>query len=391
MSNNYHLYQKQRSLNYNYIDRVVKSYIEQGGAIFHIYPLIATIDTNGNEHLIEQGSVGDSVLNENPKRKYSKETYDLWGVTMMNTPTFSFNFDGLSLLDGDEKEISFHYNSMVAQLGRKIVIGDVIEWSWLRDLDILGSETAANKFYQVTSSERDEKGWAANYKYHLWKIKCKPITNSPEFSDLFNNGEENTFYEDVNSENGGGGMDPNNTTNDNELKNNDDVLEEAEINGPSYRLHDEHHIYLDKNDKIYDEYGRFIPQGIDGIPNDLNCDNIKYGEFFPDSSEVKNGDYFLRSDYNPPRLYQRIINENTNQGHWKLVEYDNREEWTGVPAIIRRAINMNEKIILNDGSELSRQQNIKDLVPARVKKEHKNKRPWNKITLIQPDKTPTGI
>ena len=186
-ANNYHLYQKQRSANYNYIDRVVKSYLEQGGGLFHIYPMVSVIGTDGVEHKIgEKGfTIGDPVFNETPKRKYSRETFDLWGVTQMKVPQFSFSFSGLSLLDGDEKEISFHYNSMVAQLGRKIMIGDVIEWTWLRDLDVLGVETGQNRFYQVTSSERDEDGWAANYKYHLWKVKVKPITNSPEFQDYY--------------------------------------------------------------------------------------------------------------------------------------------------------------------------------------------------------------
>ena len=389
--NRYHLFQKERSNNYNYIDRVVKSYLEQGGALFHVYPIVSLVGNDGVSHNIgDKGFlVSDPVFNENPKRKYSRETFDLWGVTMMNTPQFSFSFSGLSLLDGDEKEISFHYNSMVAQLGRKLIVGDVIEWTWLRDLDVLGMETGANKFYQVTSSERDEKGWAANYKYHLWKVKVKPITNSPEFSDLFNNGKENDFYEDVNSGNGGGGLDPNNTTTKNELSIMDAVLEEAEATGPSFRLHDEHHVYLDENNEVYVE-NRFISQGIDGIPNQLECANIEFGEFFP--SDPKNGDYFLRVDYNPPRLFKRMVSEETNEGRWQLVEFDNREKWTGVPAILRSHIN-NDKTFKNEnGEEVKHQQNIKDLVKARVKKEHNKPRNWKEISKICPDMdVPTGI
>lgn len=388
--NRYHLFQKERSNNYNYIDRVVKGYIEQGGALFHVYPIASLVGSDGVTHNIgEKGFlVSDPVFNENPKRKYSRETFDLWGVTMMNTPQFSFSFSGLSLLDGDEKEISFHYNSMVAQLGRKLIVGDVIEWTWLRDLDVLGMETGANKFYQVTSSERDEKGWAANYKYHLWKVKVKPITNSPEFSDLFNTGKENDFYEDVNSGNGGGGLDPNNTTTKNELSIMDAVLEEAEATGPSFRLHDEHHVYLDENNEVYVE-NRFISQGIDGIPNQLECANIEFGEFFP--SDPKNGDYFLRVDYNPPRLFKRMVSEETNEGRWQLVEFDNREKWTGVPAILRSHIN-NDKTFKNEnGEEVKHQQNIKDLVKARVKKEHNKPRNWKEISKICPDMdVPTG-
>lgn len=391
-TNNYHLYQKERSQNYNYIDRVVKSYLEQGGGMFHIYPMKAIVDNDGNEH--EIGTTGfyvsDAVFNENSKRKYSRETFDLWGVTMMNTPTFSFNFDGLSLLDGDVKEISFHYNSMVAQLGRKILVGDVIEWTWLRDLDILGYDQAANKFYQVTSSERDEKGWAANYKYHLWKVKCKPITNSPEFEDLFNTGKENDFYEDVNSPNAGGGLDPNNTATDNELAINDQVLEEADLIGPSFRLHDEHHIYLDENNRLYDDTNRFIPQGLDGIPNHLNCVDVPFGEFFPDSSTVKDGDYFLRIDINPPRLFRRF-NTNGRWG-WKMVEYDNRTAWRGVPNILLSHINNDKEVTFENGEVQKSRQDVKDLVKARIKKEHNNPRPWDEIILKGPDMDkPTGI
>lgn len=388
--NNYHLYQKGRTQNYNYIDRVVKNYMEMGGGLFNIYPLKSIIDANGIEHPIEENVIGDAVLGENPKRKYSRETFDLWGVTLMNTPKFSFNFDGLSLLDGDEKEITFHYNSMVTQLGRKLIVGDVIEWTWLRDLDILGSETGANKFYYVSSSERDEKGWDANYKYHLWKIKCKPITNSPEYSDLFNDGKENDFYEDVNSENPGGGLDPNNNASNSELEVMDRILEEAEQD-VSFRLHDEHHVYLDENNQPYIE-NQFISEGIDGIPNQLNCEDIKFGDYFPPSNEVQNGEYFLRTDYNPPRLFKRIIDEN-NSGRWLLTEFDNRTKWTGVPSLLLHHINNDITITKNDGTIMNQKQNIKDLVKARVKKENNASRPWSEIIKKNcPDtNAPTGI
>ena len=101
-ANHYHLYQKQRSKNYNYIDRVVKSYLEQGGGLFHIYPMVAVVGSDGVEHKIGEAGfvIGDPVFNESPYRKYSRETFDLWGVTQMKTPQFSLTFSGLSLLDG---------------------------------------------------------------------------------------------------------------------------------------------------------------------------------------------------------------------------------------------------------------------------------------------------
>lgn len=388
--NQFHLYQKQRSLNYLYIDRVVKNHIEMGGGLFHIYPLIGAIKNDGSVIPLdsEDAVVSDPVFNENSKRKYSHITFDLYGYTKMNTPTFSFSFSGLSLLDGDEKEISWHYNSMVSQLGRKIVVGDVIEVSWMRDLDILGKDYAANKFYVVTESARDENGWAPNYKYHLWKTKMKPITNSPEFSDLFSpsTDPDDPFYEDINSPNGGGGINLDNTTQDKELDIMDSILEEAEA-GVSFRLHDEHHVYLDENMELYvDKRPNIV--GIDGIPAESTCEEVKYGEFFPDSSEVKEGDYFLRIDYDPPRLFKRVA-DNGRTG-WAIIEFDDREKWTGVPAILRNVIN-NENSFENEmGETVQMRAHIKDLVKARVKKEHKNPRPWNK-ELQQEIKENTGV
>lgn len=371
-TNNFHIYQKQRSQNYNYIDRVLKSYVEQGGGLFHIYPMLSVIDTKGIEHNIGENGFtsSDPVFNENPKRKYSRETFDLWGVTQMKPPSWQYVLAGMSDLDSDEKTLIVHYNSMIAQIGRKIIPGDVVEISWLRDLDILGQETAQNKFYVVSGSQRHDQAWDPNYKFHLWELKMKPLPASPEYSDLYNTGKENDFYEDIGSANGGGGLDPNNTTAKNELDIMDKILEEAEEKGPSYRLHDEHHLFLDDNESIYVE-NRFIPNGNDGIPAELNCANVEFGEDFPENPNIDS--YFLRIDFNPPRLFKRL------EGKWQLISYDNRTAWRGVPNILLSHINNDDKIIFENGEIQNSRQNIKDLVKARVKKEHNKPRPWNEI------------
>lgn len=379
----FHLYQKERSNNYNYIDRVVKNYFEMGGMLMHVYPMKSIVDAKGVEHQIgEEGLyVSDNVFVENNQRRYFRETFDLYGVTQMKPPTWTTLFSGLSSLDGDEKQVWIHYNSMIAQLGRKIIVGDVIEFSWIRDLDILGKESAANKFYQVTSSERDEASWAPNYKFHIWLLKLKPITNSPEFEDLFNKGEEDEFYEPVNSDNGGGGLDPEMTQDDNLNDINDKNLEEAEED-VSFRLHDEHHVYMLEDTNPYKE-GRFIPIGIDGIPAELNADQVPMGDSFPRYAEV--GSYYLKTNFNPPRLYVR------EEGHWKLIGYDARTKWMGVPNVLLQTVNNTDSVSFSDGTELTKRQNIKDLVKARVKKEHNAPKDWKKIVQQRFEDTPTGI
>ena len=76
-----------------------------------------------------------------------------------------------------------------------------------------------------------------------------------------------------------------------------------------------------------------------------------------------------------------------------MTEYDNRTRWTGVPNILLRHIN-NDMTLTNEAGEvLPQRQNIKDLVKARVKKEHNNPRPWDDIIKKRiPDMdAPTGI
>lgn len=330
----YHLYQKNRQKNYNYVDDITRTFIEMGGLLVHIYPLIGAVKPDGTVVDVtstNESTVSDVVLNENNKRKYSHTTYDMYVTTTLNPPNFSWTYAGISILDGDVLEMSCHYNMMVETLGRKFIVGDVIEVSAMRDLDVLGKETGQNKFYVVTESLRDENGWGPEYHYHLWKIKCKPIMNSPEYADLFNTevdengnpdpqGGEDGFYVEPGDENGGGGLDPDNTQDDKLQEQVDEILDEAEgedgspendwtTSGVSYRLHNEHHMMLEINDKYYITDGTQIKNrenivGIDGIPAELNCAEVNYGEEFPKQS--KENDYFLRIDYMPPKLYKRV-------------------------------------------------------------------------------------
>ena len=173
-------------------------------------------------------------------------------ITNMNPPNFSWNYAGINILDTNVQEFSVHYNAMIAAIGRKIIVGDVIELPWQRDIDVLGKEKAQSKFYVITESAREESGWGPNYHFYTWKLKAKPVMDSPEFSDLFNDGNttggEDGFYEDLGSINGGGGMDKD-ASQDSQLQDQvDEILKEAEgedgseengweTSGVSYRLY----------------------------------------------------------------------------------------------------------------------------------------------------------
>ena len=178
MTTKYHLYRKYRDKTYNYIDKATKTFYEMGGGLVHVYPLLGFYDNDGNykDLVTENGvSIGDPVLNENNKRKYSHTTYELYMITNMNPPNFSWNYAGINILDTNVQEFSVHYNAMIAAIGRKIIVGDVIELPWQRDMDVLGKERAQSKFYVITESAREESGWGPNYHFYTWKLKAKPV------------------------------------------------------------------------------------------------------------------------------------------------------------------------------------------------------------------------
>ena len=129
--------------------------------------------------------------------------------------------------------------------------------------------------------------------------------------------------------------------------------------------------------------GRFIPIGIDGIPAELNAEDVPMGNSFPQNPKV--GDYYLKTNFNPPRLYVR------GEGYWKLIGYDARTKWMGVPNVLLQATNNDKTVTFEDGLELPQRQNIKDLVKARVKKEYRKPKDWKEIVKQKYEDTPTGI
>ena len=74
-----------------------------------------------------------------------------------------------------------------------------------------------------------------------------------------------------------------------------------------------------------------------------------------------------------------------------MIGYDARTKWMGVPNRLLQAINNDETVTFEDGTTLDKRQNIKDLVKAKVKKEHNAPKDWKKIVKQKFEDTPTGI
>jgi hypothetical protein len=75
---------------------------------------------------------------------------------------------------------------MIDLIGRKLMVGDVIELPHLLDYNPL-KETipvALKRFMQITDSNYASEGFSPTWFPHLWRIKCEPLVDSEEFSQI---------------------------------------------------------------------------------------------------------------------------------------------------------------------------------------------------------------
>jgi hypothetical protein len=75
---------------------------------------------------------------------------------------------------------------MIDLVGRKLMVGDVLELPHLLDYNPLNETipVALKRFYQITDSNYASEGFSQTWYPHLWRIKCEPLVNSEEFTDI---------------------------------------------------------------------------------------------------------------------------------------------------------------------------------------------------------------
>jgi hypothetical protein len=122
---------------------------------------------------------------ENRDRTYDPNIYRLRGHYNVQNLDFDLSQFGL-FLNNDIIFIVVHYNDMIDIIGRKLMVGDVLELPHLLDYNPL-KETipvALKRFYQITDSNYASEGFSQTWFPHLWRIKCEPLVDSQEFSQI---------------------------------------------------------------------------------------------------------------------------------------------------------------------------------------------------------------
>lgn len=186
------LYTPEKANNYNFLDRTVSEMYKVGGTDLYIHKYMGpNASTPSSDYTqpeyatVDPLNIQDLLFLENRDRIYDSDIYRLRGHYNVQNLDFDLSQFGL-FLNNDIIYITVHYNTMIDIIGRKLMVGDVLELPHLLDYNPL-KETipvALKRFYQITDANYASEGFSPTWYPHLWRIKCEPMTASQEFSQI---------------------------------------------------------------------------------------------------------------------------------------------------------------------------------------------------------------
>jgi len=182
---------------YRFFDRIINEQFTVGGTGInvHLYLGPAT-QTDSTDSTVPEytnptaKNIQDLLFLENRDRVYSPDVYNLRGHYQVNDNDFDLSQFGIQLAN-DTIFIVFHLNNMVDNVGRRLMVGDVLELEHLKDyypLDLDAVPEALRKYYVIKDVSRGAEGFSPTWWPHLWRVKCEPLVDSQEYKDIINNG-----------------------------------------------------------------------------------------------------------------------------------------------------------------------------------------------------------
>jgi hypothetical protein len=277
-------------------------------------------------------NIQDLLWLENRDRKYDRDVYKMRGIYQRADQDFDLSQFGLFLQTGTIFMV-FHLRDMVDQIGRKLISGDVLELQHLKDYDALNADlpAALKRYYVVGDASFASEGFSPTWWPHLWRVKLNPLVDSQEYKDILDNiaaGETtNTPVGQILS------------TYDKFLDINQSIVTQAEIDVPKSG-YDTGPIYTLPTTRTGEDpigapitadnagilAGNTAPTADSGVSSPLrkvsgyltgdgiapNGLTTGAGVAFP--ANPSEGDYFLRLDYLPNRLFRY------SGRHWARVE-----------------------------------------------------------------------
>ena len=188
------LYKPEKSADYRFIDKNVNEAFQVGGTDIFIHKYLGPVDPGVDKSTpsqpygtndIPETKIQDLLFLENRDRKYSDDIYVIRGIYNVQDLDFDLSQFGM-FLQNDTIFVTFHINSSVEALGRKIMPGDVLELPHLKDEYALNDfQVALKRYYVIEDVNRSAEGFSQTWYPHLYRAKCKPILDSQEFKEIF--------------------------------------------------------------------------------------------------------------------------------------------------------------------------------------------------------------
>lgn len=302
--------------NYKFIDRTVGQYYFIAGTGILLHKYLGPEGNNTNETTIQ-----DVLFLENRSRRYSDDLIEMRGIYKPEDGDFDLSQFGI-FMSADTISITFHYTTMMNSVGRKLMAGDVIELQHVRDPDSLTEDRPTlNRLYVIEDAQHSADGYGPNWWSHIWKVKAKIIKDSPEFACILGHGTEATLIDENDDMIGSAGTNEdlkyaysNACINENIIE---EIIARAEQDvmfDPKFA--DASHLFVDEIST--GQFNYYMWTG-DGIPPNGKPLSGK-GDSFPPN--LNDGDFFLRTDYTPDRLFRKKGNI------FVKIEDDMRYKWT---------------------------------------------------------------
>jgi len=323
------IFKPEKGNDYKFFDRNIKEMFTVGGTDLHFHKYLGPYnqgDTNKDGAAsptqpnysgdsLNERTIQDLLFLENRDRKYADDVYVVRGIYNVQDADFNLSQFGM-FLQNDTLFLTVHLNDIVERIGRKPMAGDVIEFPHMKEDYSLDESIpiALKRYYVVEDVNRAAEGFSQTWWPHLLRLKMKTLVDSQEFKDIIG---------DATTE---GSVASYMSTYNREKTINDQILAQAEQDAPksgfNYKqyyvapidergnirtenVNDTDRVSTDKTvNAVIDtpassHYGFYL----DGDGVAPNGNPAGFGISFP-TSNIDKGDYFLRTDYLPNRLFR---------------------------------------------------------------------------------------
>ena len=371
------LWKPQKGNDFNFADRIIGENFRIAGDCVLIHEYTGpTTDANGNTDT-SLTTIQDVLFLTNNNRKYNPNVIEARCHHIPTDVNFDLSQFGI-FLSSDVIRIQFHYTDMVDALGRKLIAGDVLEFPSMRDVPIFDNAVGINRYYVVQDALYAAGGYGTSWFPHIWLVRAKLMTASVEFTEILDQAATGQTaggvgqgigimpegFTDTSDSDGNPGLgeQPNITSSLNLFCKiigiTDAIVAEAAQNAffdPKFFESANLYIYIDPNTN-YPVIGSYYFSGDGEPPNGGPL--LGAGVSFPPG--MKDGEYYLRIDYFPSRLFQK-------QGPvYKLIEVDVLKSWTAYNRILDSFINSTADTVLSDGTIVPEKTAVSEVLRQKV-------------------------